>query len=67
VRRAVISSVGGVGLDGDAEQTDRVLTLLRAQRAPYTPDVVRRVDGGLLVGYRYVPAPDALLTRAAGD
>jgi hypothetical protein len=67
VRQAVVSSVGGIALEGAPVQTDRVLTLLRAQRAPYTPEVVRRVEGGLLVGYRYVPAPDALLTRAAGD
>ena len=64
VRQAVVTSVGGVGLEGNPVQTDRVLTLLRAQRPPYTPDVVRPVDGGLLVGYRYVPGPDAVLTRA---
>ncbi|WP_139306714.1 hypothetical protein [Modestobacter sp. DSM 44400] len=64
VRQAVIESVGGVRLDADAAQTDRVRALLRAQRPPYTPDVVRRVPGGLLVGYGYVPDPDAVLTRA---
>jgi hypothetical protein len=64
VRQAVITSVGGVPLEGDPIQTDRVLTLLRAQRPPYTPDLVRRVDGGVLVGYRYLPDPDAVLTRA---
>jgi hypothetical protein len=63
VRQAVISSVGGVGLADDEEQADRV-RLLRAQRAPYAPDVVRTVPGGLLVGYGYVPDPDAVLTRA---
>jgi hypothetical protein len=64
-RYAVITSVGGIPIEGDPVQTDRVLTLLQAQRAPYTPDVVRPVDGGLLVGYHYVPDPDAVLTRAA--
>jgi hypothetical protein len=63
VRQAVISSVGGVGLADDEEQADRV-RLLRAQRAPYAPDVVRTVPGGLLVGYGNVPDPDAVLTRA---
>ena len=63
-RYAVLTSVGGVPIAGDAVQTERVLTLLRAQRPPYTPDVVREVGDGLLVGYRYVPDPDAVLTRA---
>jgi hypothetical protein len=62
----VISSVGGAPLAGDAAQTDRVLALLRAQRAPYAADVIRIVPRGLLVGYRYIPDPDAVLTRAAG-
>lgn len=65
VRQAVIESVGGTRLDGDQSLTDHVRALLRAQREPYTPDVVRTVPGGLLVGYRYVPDPDAVLTRAA--
>jgi hypothetical protein len=67
VRQAVVTSVGGVAIAGDPIQTDRVLTLLRAQRPPYTPDVVRQVDAGLLVGYSYVPDPDAVLTRAGVD
>lgn len=66
VRHAVISSVGGAPLAGDEAQTDRVLALLRAQRAPYAADVIRIVPRGLLVGYRYIPDPDAVLTRAAG-
>ena len=63
-RYAVITSIGGVPIEGDPVQSERLLTLLRAQRPPYTPDVVRAVEGGLLVGYRYVPDPDAVLTRA---
>jgi hypothetical protein len=70
VRSALIAGIDGVGLDDDTadarDRTDRLVAWVDAQRGPYAPDVVRHVDGGLLVTYRYSPDPDGAVARAGG-
>ena len=66
VRSAVLAAAGGRPLTEGTEQLDDVLAWLSAQRGPFAPDDVRLVDGGLLVGFRYVTDPDGAVTRAGG-
>jgi len=66
VRSAVLAAAGGRPLDEGTEQLDDVRAWLSAQRGPYAPDDVQLVDGGLLVGFRYVTDPDGAVTQAGG-
>jgi len=63
-RRVLVDAVGGVPVPGDPAATDRLLTWLAAQVPPFAPDDVEVTDAGVLVSFRYVSAPDALVTRA---
>ena len=60
VRQAVISSLGGAPV-ADPATAELLRGWLAAQQSPFAPDRVTAVDGGLLVGYRLVAAPDDLL------
>ncbi|SDG72835.1 hypothetical protein [Klenkia brasiliensis] len=66
VRYAVVDSVGGVRLADDPALADQVEDWLAAQLPPYAPDVVEADAGGLRVGFRYDPDPDALVSAASG-
>ncbi|WP_222265125.1 hypothetical protein [Modestobacter marinus] len=66
VRQAVISSVGGSPVPADGAATAQLQAWLDAQREPFAPDRVARVDGGVLVTYRLVADPDGLVSPAGG-
>jgi hypothetical protein len=66
VRQAVVSSVGGRPVPADAAATAQLQAWLDAQREPFAPDRVERVDGGVLVAYRLVADPDGLVSPAGG-
>jgi hypothetical protein len=61
-RRALLDTFGSDDLRPGAAATDRLVTWLDAQRGPFAPDSVAVTDGGVLIGYRYVSDPDALVT-----
>jgi hypothetical protein len=63
-RRVLVDAVGGAPVPGDPAATDRLLTWLAAQLPPFAPDDVEVTDAGVLVSFRYVSAPDALVTAA---
>jgi hypothetical protein len=63
-RRALLNSAGGEELRPGAAATDGLVTWLDAQRDPFAPDSVDVTDRGVLIGYRYVSDPDALVTRS---
>ena len=44
------------------QATDRLLAFLEAQLPPFAPDAVDVTDDGVLVGFRYESAPDAVVT-----
>lgn len=64
-RRVLLDAVGEEALRPGAVATDRLVGWLEAQRGPFAPDSVEVTDQGVLVGFRYVSAPDALVTRSA--
>ncbi|MGY1730867.1 hypothetical protein ACI798_05045 [Geodermatophilus sp. SYSU D01045] len=65
-RRALVDAVGGAPVPGDPEATERLRAWLAAQLAPFAPDDVEVTDAGVLVSFRYVSAPEALVTAATG-
>jgi hypothetical protein len=62
-RHLLIDRVGEKPLAPHGPVTDNLLAFLDAQLPPFAPDTVEVTDDGLLVGYRYVSAPDALVTE----
>jgi hypothetical protein len=58
VRSVVIATVAGASLSDDPAAEARLRRWLEAQKPPYAPDSLQRVEGGLLVAYRYVSDPD---------
>jgi len=66
IREAVVDSVGGVRLADDPALTGVVRAWLDAQLAPYAPDRVEAVPGGLLIGYDHLPDPDRVVSGASG-
>lgn len=64
-RRVLLESLGGEPLAPGAAATERLLNWLDAQLPPFAPDAVGVTEGGVLVSFRYVSAPDALVTRSA--
>jgi hypothetical protein len=64
-RHALVDTLGGEPLTPGAAATDRLRTWLAAQQPPFAPDEVRTTGDGVLVGFRYVSDPDALVTRSA--
>ncbi|MGY2080741.1 hypothetical protein [Modestobacter sp. SYSU DS0657] len=65
VHLAVLGSVGGEPLP-DAAAADRLRAWLEAQRTPYRPARVTTVEDGLLLTWRLVPDPDAMVTPGGG-
>ena len=63
-RRALVDGLGGEALTPGAQPTERLLTYLDAQQPPFAPDRVEVTDGGVLIEFRYVSAPDALVSRS---
>jgi hypothetical protein len=64
-RHALVDRFGGESLSPGSAATTRLVGWLSAQLPPFRADSVRVVDGGVLIGYRYVSAPDALVSREA--
>ena len=62
-RRVLLDRLGGEPLEPGAPATDRLLIFLAAQLPPFAPDTVEVTDGGVLVGFRYESAPDAVVTE----
>jgi hypothetical protein len=64
-RRAMVDAVGGAPLPPGAVATERLVAWLDVQLPPFAPDSVEVTDGGVLISFRYVSAPDALVTSTA--
>ncbi|MBM7805595.1 hypothetical protein JOD57_001432 [Geodermatophilus bullaregiensis] len=63
-RRALLSALGGAPVPEDPAATDRLVAWLDAQLPPFAPDEVQVTDEGVLVAFRYVSDPDAVVTAA---
>jgi hypothetical protein len=63
-RQALVTSLGGEPLRPGAAPTNRLLAWLHAQLPPFIPDHVTVTDDGVLIGFRYVSVPDALVTQS---
>ncbi|SMO84075.1 hypothetical protein SAMN06273567_105180 [Geodermatophilus aquaeductus] len=63
-RRVLVDSVGGAPVPGDPTATERLRAWLAAQLPPFAPDDVEVTDTGVLVSFRYVSGPDALVGAA---
>jgi hypothetical protein len=61
----MVDAVGGSPLPPGAVATERLVAWLDAQLPPFAPDSVEVTDGGVLISFRYVSAPDALVTSTA--
>jgi hypothetical protein len=64
-RRVLLTALGGQALRPGTPATRRLTGLLEAQQPPFAPDEVTADDDGVLVGFRYVSDPDAVVTAAA--
>jgi hypothetical protein len=64
-RRVLVDALGGAPLPPGAAATERLVAWLDAQLPPFAPDSVEVTDGGVLISFRYVSAPDALVTSTA--
>jgi hypothetical protein len=64
-RRGLVDTVGGQPVSSGKQATEDLVTWLRAQLPPYTPDSISVIHDGVLIGFRYVSAPDALISRAS--
>jgi hypothetical protein len=62
VRRVLIDRLDGAPLEPGSAATDRLLTWVEAQRAPFAPDTVEQTDDGILLGFRYASAPDSVVS-----
>ncbi|MGY1769737.1 hypothetical protein [Blastococcus sp. SYSU D00813] len=63
-RRVVVDAVGGRPVPADGSATQRLVAWLEAQLAPFAPDTVEVTGDGVLVGFAYVPGPDAVVAAA---
>jgi hypothetical protein len=61
-RHVLLDRVGDERVAPGEPAADRLLAFLAAQLPPFAPDAVEVTDGGILVGFRYESAPDALVT-----
>ena len=59
-----LTALGGARVPGDPAATDRLVAWLEAQLPPVVPDEVQVTDDGVLVAFRYVSDPDAVVTAA---
>lgn len=64
-RRVVLDRIDGERVGAGQPGTELLTTYLRAQLPPFRPDTVEVTPEGVLVGYRYVSSPDALVSRSA--
>jgi hypothetical protein len=64
-RSVLLDEVGGHPVTAGSPDVPALVTFLRAQLAPYAPDVVTVTPAGVLVGYRYLAGPDAAVTAAS--
>lgn len=64
-RRGLIDTVGGQPVSSGSPATEDLVTWLRAQLPPYTPDSITVSHDGVLIGFRYASAPDALVSQAS--
>jgi hypothetical protein len=62
-RHVLIDRIAEQPLAPDGPATDRLLAFLDAQLPPFAPDAVEVTDDGVLVGFRYVSDPDAVITE----
>jgi hypothetical protein len=63
-RQALVTSLGGNPLTPGAAATDRLLAWADAQVPPFAPDAVTVTADGVLISFRYVSGPDALVTTS---
>ena len=61
-RSVLVDEAGGQPLTPGAAATEELVAFLEAQRPPFAPDTVEQTDGGVLVAFDYVSAPDAEVT-----
>jgi hypothetical protein len=62
-RHVLLDRLGGEPLTHGSAAAGRIQTFLAAQRPPFAPDTVDVTDDGVLVGFRYESAPDAVITE----
>ena len=60
-RWLLIDRMGGEPLTAGGPATEQLVAFLEAQRPPFAPDHVETTDEGVLVGFGYIPAPDAVV------
>lgn len=63
-RWLLVDQARGEPLTPGAPAAEQLVAFLEAQRPPFAPDTVETTDEGVLVGFHYVPAPDAVVTAA---
>lgn len=63
-RRVVVDALGGRPVPADGAATQRLVAWLEAQLAPFAPDTVEVTGEGVLIGFAYVPGPDAVVAAA---
>ena len=61
-RRVLLDRSGPDRLTPGSPAADRLTTFLAAQLPPFAPDTVEVTADGLLIGFRYASAPDAMVT-----
>jgi hypothetical protein len=61
-RRVLVDEARGQRLAPGSAATEDLVAFLEAQRPPFAPDSVEQTDDGVLVGFDYVSAPDAVVT-----
>lgn len=61
-RRVLLDRSGGDPLTPGSPAAERLTTFLAAQRPPFAPDDVEVTADGVLIGFRYVSDPDAIVT-----
>jgi hypothetical protein len=64
-RSALLDEVGGRPVTAGSPDVPALVAYLRAQLAPYQPAEVTVTPAGVLVGYRYLSGPDAVVTAAS--
>jgi hypothetical protein len=62
-RHVLLDRVVGEPVAPGEPVTDRLLAFLEAQLPPFSPDAVDVTESGVLVGFRYESAPDAVVTE----
>lgn len=62
-RHVLLDRVGSDRVAPGEEATDRLLAFVEAQLPPFAPDAVAVTADGVLVGFRYESAPDAVVTE----